>query len=205
MSKSNKQHWNQIYADKDPLQVSWYQSEPLSSLRLIERSGLQKDEALIDIGGGASVLVDRLQVDGFSRLAVLDISKKALSIVRQRLKKGAGRVDWFETDITQFRPPHQFSLWHDRAVFHFLTKKRDRQKYVEVLKNTLRPGGHVIIAAFAIGGPRQCSGLDIVQYDASGLLGELGQEFELVEEQSEMHITPSKKKQKFSYFWMIKK
>ena len=205
MSKSNKQHWNQIYADKDPQEVSWYQSEPLNSLRLIKRSGIQKDEALIDIGGGASVLVDRLQADGFSRLAVLDISKEALSIARQRLSKGAGRVEWFEADITEFRSPHQFSVWHDRAVFHFLTLESDRQKYVDVLKSALQPGGHVIIAAFAIGGPRKCSGLDIVQYDAPKLLYELGEQFELVEERSEMHMTPSKKEQKFSYFWMVKK
>jgi len=204
MSKGTKQHWNRIYADKDPLQVSWYQNEPSNSIQLIEKSGIQKNEAVIDIGGGASLLVDRLQVVGFSRLTVLDISQKALTIAADRLAEEAKLVEWIEADITEFHPQHQYSLWHDRAVFHFLTQKADRQKYVNVLKSALRSGGHAVLAAFAIGGPAKCSGLDVVQYDASKLLHELGEEFVLVEERSEMHMTPAKKQQKFSWFRMIK-
>ena len=112
----------------------------------------------------------------------------------------AGRIAWYEADITEFIPPHQFSLWHDRAVFHFLTDKPDREKYVEVLNLALRPGGHLIIAAFAIGGPEKCSGLEIVQYDSTKLREELGEGFELVEERNEVHITPANKKQEFVYF-----
>jgi len=205
MSNGPKQHWNRIYADKNPQQVSWYQSEPLTSLQLIDSSGIQSDEALIDIGGGASLLVDRLLAAGFSRLAVLDISEKALSIARHRLSDAAEQIEWIEADITGFCPPHEYSLWHDRAVFHFLTQKPDRQKYVEVLKSALPSGGHVIIAAFALGGPEKCSGLDIVQYDAPGLLFELGDQFTLVEERSEKHLTPAKAEQKFSYFRLVKK
>ena len=200
MMFDRKKHWQHIYNEKTPLDVSWYQEEPALSLELIHRTGVLKEEPIIDVGGGASVLVDYLCKEGFTNLAVLDISGNALFSAKNRLGDSAGRIAWYEADVTEFIPPHQFSLWHDRAVFHFLTDKPDREKYVEVLNLALRPGGHLIIAAFAIGGPEKCSGLEIVQYDSTKLREELGEGFELVEERNEVHITPANKKQEFVYF-----
>lgn len=200
-----KAHWENVYKDKSALEVSWYQSEPLSSLRLIDNAQLASAAAIIDVGGGASVLVDHLCDQGCSNVAVLDISANALACAKERLGDKAKNVEWFDEDVTRFNPPHQFSLWHDRAVFHFLTEASDRHSYVDVLKRALAPNSHVIIAAFALGGPTKCSGLDIVQYDAEKLQAELGDDFELVEEISEMHITPSKAEQNFSYFRFVRK
>lgn len=197
---SRKQHWEQIYARKSSREVSWYQTEPRRSLDLIERSGVDRDAPIIDVGGGASLLVDLLQSDGYQRLAVLDISAAALATARERLGPRAGAIEWYEADITQFTAPHAFALWHDRAVFHFLTAAEDRRRYVRVLKQTLVPDGHVVIAAFAIGGPTRCSDLDIVQYDAAKLLAEFGGDFRLEEELSEVHRTPAGKDQQFNFF-----
>jgi len=143
-------------------------------LELIYRTGLRTDEAIIDVGGGASVLVDYLYKAGFTNPSVLDISGHALASAKKKLGDAAKRIGWFEPDITGFKPPHQFSLWHDRSVFHFLTDRSDRTKYVKVLKQALKPKGHLIIAAFAIGGPNKCRGLEIVQYDAAKLMTDLG-------------------------------
>ncbi len=195
-----KKHWEQIYANKSPLEVSWYQKEPALSLRMIQATGIGKSEPLIDVGGGASLLVDRLLAIGYSRLAVLDISAEALASTRERVGEHAHKVEWYETDITEFTPSHSFSLWHDRAVFHFLTQESDRKRYVEAVQKTLVSGGHLILAAFAIGGPTMCSGLDIVQYDAEKLLQELGNGFQLIEQVDETHITPTGYEQLFSYF-----
>ena len=200
-----KTHWEKIYREKSSSDVSWYQESPDLSLELIRRSGVRNDEAIVDVGGGASVLVDVLCEEGFRNLSVLDISGIALAGAQQRLGGLAETIEWFEADITEFDPPHAFTLWHDRAVFHFLTDESDRRKYVNVLKRALRPGGRLIIAAFAIGGPEQCSGLQVVQYDSSRLKAELGEEFELVEERDEVHITPANKEQRFTYFRFVRK
>lgn len=197
---NRKAHWERIYKDKLPTEVSWYQTEPELSLALIGRTRVGPTAPVIDVGGGASVLVDRLLAAGFENLAVLDISGSAIAHARARLGQLADRVEWYETDVTAFAPPHPFQLWHDRAVFHFLTDKEDRKRYVGTLKEALVPDGHAIIAAFAIGGPRKCSGLEIVQYDAARLSEELGGEFELLETVDEMHITPGHAEQKFSFF-----
>ena len=199
-----KAHWQNVYQDKSSLDVSWYQKEPSLSLELIHSTQVARDEAIIDVGGGASVLVDHLCNERYTNLAVLDISENALASAKKRLGDLAKSVEWIGSDITQFNASHQFSLWHDRAVFHFLTDQSDRKSYVKAIKRALRPGGHLIIAAFAIGGPEKCSGLDIVQYDADKLIAELGEDFELVEERDEMHITPANKEQKFMYFRFIK-
>ena len=195
-----KDHWENIYKDKSPLEVSWFQHEPVLSLQLIHNTQIAHDAPIIDVGGGASVLVDHLCDEGYSNVSVLDISANALASTKHRLGGKAGNVEWFDEDVTCFNPPHQFSVWHDRAVFHFLTDESDRHSYIEVLKRALVPNGHFIIAAFAIGGPEKCSGLDIVQYDAEKLKAELGEDFELVEEAKEKHVTPSKTEQQFSYF-----
>lgn len=199
-----KAHWESVYQQKSPLDVSWYQKEPSLSLELIRSTQVSSGEPIIDVGGGASVLVDYLCKEGFTNLAVLDISEKALSCAQKRLGDFAQNIEWYEIDITQFNAPHQFSLWHDRAVFHFLTEKSDRKAYIKALKNTLRSVGHLIIAAFAIGGPEKCSGLDIVQYDSKKLTAELGEEFKLIEVKSEVHITPADKEQKFMYYRFIR-
>ena len=185
-----KGHWNHVYQTKEHDDVSWYQSRPATSLQLIEACGVGKQEGIIDVGGGASVLVDFLLDAGFTRLAVLDISATALTYAKERLGARAGDVEWFEADVTGFTSPHCFNLWHDRAVFHFLTDKADRQKYVQTLKRTLTPDGHVIIATFAIDGPLKCSGLEVARYDASAIAAELGKGFCLLEQVDETHATP---------------
>lgn len=195
-----KSHWEDVYRDKSPLDVSWFREAPALSLELIRNTGLSRDAAIIDVGGGASVLVDSLCADGYTDLAVLDISAKALDYARDRLGDNAARIDWYETDVTAFEPPRRFALWHDRAVFHFLTHEAERKRYVDVLKKALEPDGHLIVAAYAIGGPERRSGLDVVQYDSAKLMAELGEDFELAEERSEFHTTPANRQQELTYF-----
>ncbi|MDH5386816.1 MAG: class I SAM-dependent methyltransferase [Gammaproteobacteria bacterium] len=200
-----KEHWENVYKDKSPLEVSWYVNEPVLSLQLIANTQVSLNAPIIDVGGGASLLVDHLCDKGYDNLGVLDISANALACAKDRLGDRADKIEWYDNDVTCFNSPHQFSVWHDRAVFHFLKEESDRRAYVDVLKRALEPNGHVIIAAFAIGGPTQCSGLDIVQYNAEKLQAELGDDFELLEERSELHITPANKEQKFAYFRFIRK
>ncbi len=201
----SKDHWERIYRDKSPYEVSWYQNVPRLSLALIENSGVTRDAPIIDVGGGASKLVDRLHRHGYTRLAVLDIAAAALQHARERMGDAAHDIEWYEADATRFQPPHAFALWHDRAVFHFLVSAEDRGAYVDVLTRSLQPKGQLIIAAFAIGGPLRCSGLDIVQYDAAKLNRELGPGFELVEQCAESHLTPAGKKQAFGYYRFVKR
>lgn len=197
---NRKEHWSQVYQTKAPDDVSWYQTRPTTSLKLIEASSVAKDQGVIDVGAGASALVDFLLEAGFKRLGVLDISAAALQHAGQRLGVRATSVEWFEADVTEFRPPHRFGLWHDRAVFHFLTDPVDRRKYVETVSRTLTPDGHVVIATFAIEGPVKCSGLDVARYDAASLAAELGAGFQLREQVDEIHVTPWSTEQKFSFF-----
>jgi SAM-dependent methyltransferase len=204
MTLDKKRHWETVYEQKSPLEVSWYQHEPQLSLELIHNTGIAQEAAIIDVGGGASVLVDRLLESSYRNVSVLDLSAKALVHAQTRMGEMSRRATWIEADITTFAPSIGYDLWHDRAVFHFLTDEADRRKYVEVLQQSLKPGGHLIIAAFAIGGPTQCSGLEIVQYDAEKLSDTLGAPFRLVEERTESHITPAMKEQKFVYFRFIK-
>jgi len=199
-----KKHWGDVYQEKSPSVVSWYQKEPKLSLELIRCTEVASNEAIIDVGGGASVLVDHLFKECFTNLAVLDISENAIASAKKRLGDSAKSIEWFVSDITQFDAPQKFSLWHDRALFHFLTNPSDRKSYVKALKNALRPEGHLIIATFAIGGPEKCSGLEIVQYDSEKMIAELGDNFELVEERNEVHITPANKEQKFIFFRFLK-
>lgn len=195
-----KKHWESVYQNRSPLEVSWYQQNPVLSLRLIRETGLALDAPVIDIGGGVSRLVDKLCESGYTRVSVLDISANALAYAKHRLVEKANTVQWYEADVTGFNPPHQFALWHDRAVFHFLTDRVDRESYIGVIKQALAPGGHLIMMTFAMDGPVKCSGLDIVQYDAEKMVAELGAGFELVETGNEVHLTPAGKPQKFAYF-----
>jgi trans-aconitate methyltransferase len=202
---SKKQHWEQVYTDKTPVDVSWFQQQPTISLSLINSLQLSKDAAIIDVGGGASRLVDQLLADGYHNLAVLDISAQVLAHSQSRLAGQADQVEWFVEDITKFSPSRKFDLWHDRAVFHFLTDATDRQHYVANLQAALVPQGHVVIATFAIGGPTKCSNLDIAQYDEAKMCAELGDDFVLRSVQHELHITPANKEQLFIYFHLQKK
>ena len=195
-----QQHWNRIYESKGPQDVSWYQRRPDMSLACIGASGLDKDACILDVGGGESTLVDFLLDAGYKRLAVLDVSGVALNHSRLRLGARAGSVEWFEEDVISFVPPHRFDLWHDRAVFHFLTIDDDRRRYVATLRKTLQPGGTVILSTFATDGPPKCSGLDVMRWDEQSIVAELGAEFQLHEVHQETHITPWKSEQSFVCF-----
>jgi hypothetical protein len=197
-----KEHWDRVYREKEPTQTSWYQSDPALSLALIERAALDLNARIIDVGGGASVLVDRLLQRGFQQPSVLDISAQGLEKARARLPVNAA-VDWIVSSITEFRPTVRYALWHDRALFHFLTDPLDRTRYLAVLREGLAPQGQLIVAAFAPDGPSRCSGLEVVRYDAEKLGRELGAEFQLLEEITETHITPSGLEQRFGYFRYI--
>jgi SAM-dependent methyltransferase len=199
-----KQHWEQIYGTRSPDEVSWYQADPRSSLRLVDDADIGRDDPLIDVGGGASTLVDHLLEAGYARLAVLDISAAALDRARRRLGERARLVEWLEADITEFTAPHPFRLWHDRAVFHFLTDPEDQRRYVDNLDVTLLPGGHLIMATFAVGGPEKCSGLPIVQYDTGRLCAVLGPKFMLEDTFTEVHHTPGGADQNFAFFRLRK-
>lgn len=193
-------HWEQVYQSKESTEVSWYQEYPDQSMRMIEKVAASKGDAIIDVGGGASVLVDSLLQKGYTNLAVLDISESALKCARQRLCERAEQVEWFVSDVTSFESPQRFSLWHDRAVFHFLTNGSDREKYLDVLRRSLEPNAHLIIATFAEDGPTMCSGLPVERYDSEKIKQTLGGEFQLLEQQSESHTTPSGMEQRFNYF-----
>ena len=195
-----KKHWGDVYQDKTPSELSWYQKEPKLSLELIRSTNAASNDAIIDVGAGTSVLVDYLKKEHYTNLTVLDISENAIAIAKKRLGKSAKSINWIVSDITKFDVFQKFSLWHDRALFHFLTDPSDRGIYVKALINAIRPEGHLIIATFAIGGPKKCSGLEIVQYDSEKMIAELGDNFKLVEERKEVHITPANKEQKFNFF-----
>ena len=195
-----RDHWDQVYRTRAPERVGWYQRRPDISLALIAASGVRRDAGVVDVGGGASVLVDHLLDLGYMNLAVLDLSGAALSLSRSRLGARAAAIEWFEADVTSFEPPHRYGLWHDRAVFHFLTDAKDRAAYLATLCKTLQPNGAVIIATFAPEAPPKCSGLDVVRYDEHSITAELGDEFQLCEVRQETHMTPWQAKQQFNYF-----
>ena len=197
---NRREHWRSVYRSRLADEVSWYQPNPDVSLSLIRGCELEKDAALLDVGAGASVLVDHLLDDGFSDITVLDVAKEALDLSRRRLGAQADQVCWQVADITEFLPDRSYDLWHDRAVLHFLTTPRQRAAYRVALEQALKPGGHLVVGTFAIDGPTRCSGLEIVQYDAAKLLEMLGPEFVLREEQKEAHVTPAGAIQQFAWF-----
>jgi trans-aconitate methyltransferase len=194
-----KTHWETVYTQKNPTEVSWYQEDPAVSLALIRSADMSKAARIIDVGGGASTLVDHLIQQSFENVAVLDLSAAALEKAKQRLGALAAKVTWLEQDVTTFTSPQLFDLWHDRAVFHFLTDVNDRNRYIEVLKASLVPHGHVIMATFANDGPNKCSGLEVCRYSAESLQETLGASFHLVETRYETHHTPWNSEQRFIY------
>lgn len=193
-------HWETVYAEHGETGVSWYQARPEVSLSMIEAAGIGPEDAIIDVGGGASRLVDHLLAAGYRNVAVLDIADRALRTATARLGPQAGRVDWIVADVTAWRPSRRFALWHDRAVFHFLTEAADRRAYVRTMDAALAPDGQAIIATFAPDAPPRCSGLPVVRYDAETIVAELGTRFRLIEQRREAHRTPAGRLQPFHYF-----
>ena len=191
MSELNRQaHWQRVYKEKGENQVSWFQERPTISLELIEAAGLDRSSAIIEIGGGASRLVDVLGETGYRDLTVLDVSESAVSIAKMRLGERAAMVKWIVADVTQWQPTRSYDLWHDRAAFHFLTDESDRTAYIDRLTKAVRPGGHAISGAFALDGPERCSGLPVVRYDATQLSATLTPAFALVDMRRDDHKTP---------------
>lgn len=200
-----KQHWERVYTTKSAEQVSWFQEHAAHSLQLICQTGVDRHAAIIDVGGGASTLADDLLNAGHTGLTVLDLSAAALETARQRLGERAGQVRWLTGDITRAElPRHAFDLWHDRAVFHFLTDPADRAAYVRQVLRAVRPGGHVIVATFAEDGPLQCSGLPVMRYRPEGLHAEFGDAFTLLKHNKEAHHTPFGSVQQFVYCYCRK-
>jgi cyclopropane fatty-acyl-phospholipid synthase-like methyltransferase len=200
MSELDRQaHWQNVYKEKGENQVSWFQERPTISLELIEAAGAKPNSTIIDIGGGASRLVDALIDKGYRDLTVLDLSASAVSIAKMRLGQSAALVKWIVADVTQWEPPGRYDLWHDRAAFHFLTEVSDRTAYIERLKNALPVGGHAIIGTFALDGPERCSGLPVVRYDAAQLALMLTPLFTLVDMRRHEHKTPWGSLQQFQF------
>lgn len=202
---NRKSHWENVYSTRKPHEVGWYQAYPEIPLHLIASTGVGKNAAIIDVGGGASNLVDALLENGYSDVTVLDLSAAALEATQARLGEASSQVKWLVEDITCFNPPRQYDVWHDRAVFHFLTESSDRQRYMEAARAALPPGGHLIMAAFALDGPPQCSGLDVVRYSPESLQHEAGDGFALAESFGGLHITPSQGKQSYTFCRFIRK
>jgi 2-polyprenyl-3-methyl-5-hydroxy-6-metoxy-1,4-benzoquinol methylase len=192
-------HWEKIYTEKAPTAVSWYRPHLETSLDLIERVA-SKDSAIIDVGGGESTLVDDLLAHGYEDITVLDVSKRAIEENKKRLGSPAERVHWLVADITKAELSKlAYDVWHDRAVFHFLTQQNDRVAYVRQAANAVKPGGHVIVSTFGPEGPTKCSGLDVVRYNAESLHREFGVHFRLLESVKELHQTPFGTIQQFLY------
>jgi SAM-dependent methyltransferase len=196
-----RQHWERVHQERTPTAVSWYQENPFRSRELIRRTRAERSAPIIDVGGGASRLVSYLLADGFSDVTVLDVSPTALERARERMGSAANQVSWLEADITTWVPSRRYRVWHDRAVFHFLTEADDRHRYLAALRTALAPSGDVVIATFGPDGPERCSGLPVVRYDAAALAAELGAGFVLMAEEEELHVTPSGKVQPFQFCW----
>jgi 2-polyprenyl-3-methyl-5-hydroxy-6-metoxy-1,4-benzoquinol methylase len=200
MSDMDRQaHWENVYTTKGEREVSWFQENPAPSLELIALTGLSEDAAIIDIGGGASRLVDDLIARKFRRLTVLDLSGAALAAARKRLGDRGADVQWVTADVTKWEPTQTYDLWHDRAAFHFLTHHADQSAYVDRLKKALKPGGYVIIGTFALDGPERCSGLPIMRHDATTLAAILGNDFVLIDTRRHDHATPWAAVQRFQF------
>lgn len=203
--QSRHAHWDRSYAGSTALSRSWYQAEPSVSLRLIAATGAGPESRILDVGGGASCLVDRLLSKGHTSVGVLDVSPVAVDEARERLGADAARVEWFVTDVTSFASPHPWDIWHDRATFHFLTEASDRAAYRATLLDALAPGGHAIIATFGPSGPERCSGLPTARYSAAALAAELGDGLTLVQTVPETHRTPAGKVQDFLYCRFVRR
>jgi ubiquinone/menaquinone biosynthesis C-methylase UbiE len=200
-----KKHWENVYQKESPEGLSWYQDNPEMSLKLIDATGVGFDGNIIDIGGGTSKLAGLLVAEGYKRVTVLDIASRSVEQAKSRLGEQADKITWIEADVTNYNFKEKYDIWHDRAVFHFLTDSHDRETYVDAVQQSLKAGGHLIIATFGLKGPRKCSGLPVVRYSPETLHKEFGNSFDLVETLVEVHSTPSKVQQKFIYCRFIKR
>jgi SAM-dependent methyltransferase len=199
-----QEHWDRVYGTKAPTEVSWFSPHLETSLGLIQRVAPNRSMSIIDVGGGESTLVDDLIAEGYRNVAVVDISGTAIEHSKKRLGPSSDQVTWIIADITKAElPAHAYDVWHDRAVFHFLTERADRLEYVRRVASAVKPGGHVIIGAFGPEGPSKCSGLDVMRYDADSLHAEFGSHFRLMESSKELHRTPFGTTQQFLYCYCI--
>lgn len=196
---SSRSHWEDVYAAKAETAVSWYQRHAVQSLQMIAAAAADRTAPIIDIGGGASTLVDDLLAEGFGDITVLDVAEAALAKSKARLGAAAGKVSWIVADITQWKPPRRYQVWHDRAVFHFLTDTPRQDAYIAALEAATEPGATAIMATFALDGPEKCSGLPVQRYSPQTLAARLGRSFRLIDEARETHKTPGGSAQHFSY------
>lgn len=192
-------YWDGVYQRHAATEVSWFQADPAVSMRLIDACALVPEDPLIDVGGGTSRLVDHLLLRGCRDVSVLDLSAAALEEARTRVRSQAAEVAWLEQDVLDWRPLKRYALWHDRAVFHFLTADEDRARYLAAARAAVRPGGWMIVATFARGGPERCSGLPVQRYDAAGLTKAFAAAFDPVDSVDETHVTPAGRDQHFVY------
>jgi SAM-dependent methyltransferase len=195
-----RDHWEEVYGSQSATEVSWFQEHAERSIKLIRETGVSRAACIIDVGGGASRLVDDLLAGGYENLTVLDLSQRALAAAKRRLGPLAARVQWRPADVLDVElPKHAYDLWHDRAVFHFLTDPVERAAYVGQVHHAVKPGGFVIVATFAEDGPARCSGLPVMRYSAPGLHAEFGEAFQLLGHERESHHTPAGREQQFVY------
>ena len=195
----SRSHWDSVYATKPETAVSWFQRHSIRSLELIDAASPDRKASVIDVGGGASTLVDDLLARGFGDVTVLDIAESALERAKARLGSAGDRVGWIVADITQWRPARTWDIWHDRAVFHFLVERHQQDAYIVALTAGTKPGATIIMATFALDGPEKCSGLPVQRYSPETLASRLGRAFALTDHENETHMTPSGTEQRFSY------
>ena len=203
--RSRKDHWERVYKKQSPTEVGWYQSYPDRSLELIYNTGEGTDSKIIDVGGGTSTLSMHLLDQGYNKLTILDISGNSIKRAKSQLGEKSTEINWIEADVTKYNFMDQYDIWHDRAVFHFLTKAEDRNGYINSLNHALKLNGHLIIATFSLDAPPKCSGLPVVKYSQNTLKSELGDNFILTETLLENHVTPSRIKQNFIFCRFIKR
>ena len=203
--RNRKNHWERVYQKHAPTEVGWYQAYPETSLKLINNTGVGHDGRIIDVGGGTSKLCEHLLHQGYKELTVLDISGNSIKKAKSQLAEKSSKINWIEGDVTRYGFKEHYDVWHDRAVFHFLTKTEDRKGYVNSLDQALKLNGHLIIATFSLEAPPKCSGLSVVRYSPETLQNELGDNFNLIETLVEDHATPSGVKQNFIYCRFIKR
>lgn len=192
-----KEHWENIYANKQMNEVSWFQQEPTTSLALIQKNTQSKDDAIIDIGGGDGFLVDNLLELGYTNITVLDISANAINKAKERLGINADKVKWIVSDVTEFIPVEKYDIWHDRAAFHFLTQEKDKENYRKLVSSAV--DGYFILAAFSDEGPNRCSGLEVCKYSELELENNFEGTFNVVDYFKENHNTPFETTQNFTF------
>jgi SAM-dependent methyltransferase len=199
METQQKSHWENIYATKQPDQVSWFQVYPKTSMEFVTLFGLQKDARIIDIGGGDSRFVDALLEAGFTDVTVLDISANAIERAKTRLGDKAQLVHWIVSDVTDFKPEGQYDFWHDRAAFHFLVTEAQSDAYTLIARDGIAPGGYLVLGTFSENGPKKCSGLDIRQYSEASMSYKFEKDFDRIRCITEDHVTPFSTSQNFLF------